>query len=175
MTTEEELTPDRLWPLVYQELRRVAARHFAAAPNPPTTLQPTAIVHEVFVNLSHRRLRDFDSALEFRRLAARAMRRVLIDYARSKRTLRRGAGRRRVDLDEPAASPDRVDDLLDLGDSLCRFAKVHERSAEVVEMRLFGGMTEKEIAEVLGVTTRTVRDHWAFAKSWMRRDRKEDG
>jgi RNA polymerase sigma factor (TIGR02999 family) len=154
-----------LLPLVYDELRKLAAAKMAAEPA-GHTLNPTALVHEAYLRLTGGQA--FDSRGHFFAAAAEAMRRVLLDHARDRNRLKRGGGRRRVDLDrltDLAAATD--DDLLELDDALDRLAKDYPAAAELVKMRFFAGMTLAEAADALGLSDRTADRYWVFARTWL--------
>jgi RNA polymerase sigma factor (TIGR02999 family) len=157
-----------LLPLVYDELRHLAAARMAAEA-PGHTLNPTALVHEAYLRLVGPAdgLR-FDGRGHFFAAAAEAMRRVLVDHARDRNRLKRGGGRRRVDLDQLtdlAAATD--DDLLELDDALDRLAKDYPAAAALVKMRFFAGMTLAEAAGALGLSDRTADRYWVFARTWL--------
>jgi RNA polymerase sigma factor (TIGR02999 family) len=157
-----------LLPLVYDELRRLAAVRLAAEA-PGHTLDPTALVHEAYLRLVGPAdgLR-FDGRGHFFSAAAQAMRRVLVDRARDRNRLKRGGGRRRVDLDrltDLAAATD--DDLLELDDALDRLAQDYPAAAELVKLRFFAGMTLAEAAGALGLSDRTADRCWVFARTWL--------
>ncbi len=160
---------EQLFPLVYDELRRLAGAYMAkqAAAH---TLQPTALVHEAWVKLVDVERSDVEDRAHFFRLAASAMRSVLVDHARGKARSKRGGDRERVPLTDldPADRPDvAVEDLLDLDASLRELELVDEPLARLVELRFFGGLTNDETAEVLGVSTRTVERGWRTARAWL--------
>lgn len=195
-TTDEEIAaaldmlrrgaPDgmeRLVPLVYAELRRVAHRQLAAEPT-GHTLSTTALVHEAYLRLAEQSRVEWANRAQFFALAARAMRRVLVDYARQHQAARRGgAGRRPVSLEDAEADGNvdalaaatRSDELLALDEALERLALVDARAAAVVECRFFGGLTEPETAEALGVSPRTVAGDWLMAKGWLYRALHAEG
>lgn len=157
---------DDLLAAVYHDLRRMAAALMRDESN-RHTLQPTAIVHEAYLRLSKQ-----SSALNnedyFRALAATQMRRVLIDYARQRNRIKRGGGRDRVPLTELCAADSMdLDDILDLSTELEELIQVDPRSARVVELRYFGGLTQDEIATQLSVSRRTVEDDWRYARAWL--------
>ena len=167
---------DRLMPLVYGELRRVAHRQLRAE-RPGHTLSTTALVHESWLKLVDQSRADWRDRAQFFAIAARAMRRVLVDYARRYRAQRRGGGRQQVSLSAldathpPAASDlatDRANELLALDDALERLTLLEPRLTAVVEYRYFVGLTAMEAADALGVTTRTIERDWAKAKAWLR-------
>jgi RNA polymerase sigma factor (TIGR02999 family) len=157
---------DRLYALVYEELARIAHRQLRNE-RPDHTLGTTGLVHETYLRLvDHTRIEWQDRA-HFFAVAARAMRRILVDYARQYRALRRGGGLRRVPLTEEAANAERGENLLALDEALGRLAALSQRLSQVVECRYFGGLTEEETAEALGVTARTVQRDWAKARGWL--------
>ena len=154
-----------LLPLVYDELRRLAAARLAAEA-PGHSLNPTALVHEAYLRLVGDQ--QFDGRGHFFAAAAEAMRRVLVDHARRRNRLKRGGGRRRVTIDrltDLAAASD--DDLLELDDALDRLAKDYPAAAELVKLRFFAGMTLTEAAEALGLSDRTADRYWVFARTWL--------
>ena len=161
---------DRLLPLVYDELHRIAHRHLALE-QVGHTLVTTALVHEAYLRLvDQTRVRWVDRS-HFFAVAARVMRRVLVDYARRYRAAKRGAGARPVDLDAvevPLA--ERSESLIALDEALERLADLNPRLSRIVECRFFAGMTEEETAEALGVTERTVRRDWVKARGWLSRE-----
>jgi RNA polymerase sigma factor (TIGR02999 family) len=163
---------DQLLPLVYDELRRLAA-HKLAHEKPGQTLQATALVHEVYLRLVADEQRGssppWNSRGHFFAAAAEAMRRILVERARHKHTLKAGGGRQRQELDdiEPAVAGPDVD-LLALDDALQVLEKTDKRRADVVKLRFFAGLTVEEVAEVLGVSTSTVDNDWAYARCWLR-------
>ena len=157
---------DELLPLVYERLRAIANAQFARQPE-GHTLQATAIVHEAWIKLAGGE-RDWEGRSHFFAVAAKAMRQVLTDYARARRTDRRGQGWRRLTFDESLSSEQPDHDLLDMEDALQRLAEANERHARVVELRLFGGLTVDEIAQLLGVTPRTIKLDWRSARAWLR-------
>jgi RNA polymerase sigma factor (TIGR02999 family) len=158
-----------LLPLVYDELRRLAARKLAGEPS-GQTLQATALVHEAYLRLvDTAKLRGWDGRGHFFAAAAEAMRRILVDRARDRRRLKRGGARRREDLDLDALTgPDAPpDDLLDLDDALGRLEQVDPRVAALVRLRLFAGLTIDQAADALGVSPRTADLDWRFARAWL--------
>lgn len=155
---------DRLLPLVYDQLRRVARVHLATE-QVGHTLNTTALVHETYLRLVDQTQVEWVDRARFFAVASMAMRRILVDHARKRATLKRGGEWTRVPLDAGQLSvEDRAQTLLELDQALTRLAEIDERMSRVVECRFFGGMTEEETAEVLGVTARTVRSDWATAK-----------
>jgi RNA polymerase sigma factor (TIGR02999 family) len=161
---------EQLLPLVYDELRRLAA-HKLAQEQPGQTLQPTALVHEAYLRLvDHDQAQPWNSRGHFFAAAAQAMRRILIDRARHKQTRKAGGGRRRLDLDdiEPALEEDDGDRLLALDEALRQFEAQDPRKAELVKLRFFAGLTGEQAAAALGVSVSTADKDWAYARSWLR-------
>lgn len=161
---DDKLLAERLLPLVYDELRRLAAARMAREAS-GQTLQPTALVHEAWLKLVHDGGRTWENRTHFYRAAALAMRRILIDRARQKSSLKRAGGWQRidiVDLDLAAASPD--DQLLLIDESLQHLEQEDPESAEVVMLKFFSGLTNKDTARTLGISEATVERRWAFAK-----------
>jgi len=158
---------EELLPLVYAELRALAAARMAKEPS-GQTLQATALVHEAWMRIAGQGLRKWDNRGHFFAAAAEAMRRILIENARRKSRVRHGGGQIRVELtglDIQAATPD--EQVLALDEALEQLRAQDPHKAQIVVMKFFGGMTGGEIAEVLGVTERTVERQWAFAKAWL--------
>jgi RNA polymerase sigma factor (TIGR02999 family) len=158
---------DRLFPLVYDELRRIAHSHMAGE-RPDHTLGTTGLVHETYFKLVDQTRVEWRDRGHFFRIASWAMRRLLVDYARTAQALRRGGGRQRVTLDEERAGGERGETLVALDEALDRLAVVNRRLSQVVECRFFGGLTEEETAEAPGVSARTVERDWIKARSWLR-------
>jgi RNA polymerase sigma factor (TIGR02999 family) len=152
-----------LLPLVYDELRNLAARRISQEA-PGHTLNPTALVHEAFLRLGAER--PFATRTDYLRAAAQAMRRILVDHARARNAAKR-AGGRRVDLESGHLVVQQDHDLSALDDALSRLAGEQPRLAELVQLRYFGGLTLAECAEALGVSARTVDTWWAYARSWL--------
>jgi RNA polymerase sigma factor (TIGR02999 family) len=166
---------DRLLLLVYEELRKLAAARLAHE-KPGQTLQATALVHEVFVRLvAAPQQQQWHSRAHFFAAAAEAMRRILVENARRKSRRKHGGKMRRIDLDDCAVI-DRTgsDDLLDLDAALTRLAAEDPDKARLVELRFFTGLSNKEAAEVLGVSEPTVKRHWRYARAWLRREIRGD-
>jgi len=158
---------DELLEFVYQELRQLAARKMAQEP-PGQTLQPTALVHEAWLRLVGPENPSFANRAHFFSAAAEAMRRILIDRARRRHTRRHGGEYRRVDLAEcDLAAPQADDELLAVHEALDKLAKAHPIQAEVVKLRYFGGRTNEEVAQILGISLSTVKNYWAFARAWL--------
>jgi RNA polymerase sigma factor (TIGR02999 family) len=159
---------NQLLPMVYDELRRLAAGYFQAE-NPGHTLQPTALVHEAYLKLVDQRTAGWQDRMQFFGVAAQAMRRILVDHARTRRAGKRDPGGKRVPLDDAVAClEERAEDLVAVDEALARLARFDERKARVVELRFFGGLTVEDTANVLGVSGRTVEREWTLARAWLR-------
>jgi RNA polymerase sigma-70 factor (ECF subfamily) len=157
-------------PLVHAELKRVARRQLARE-RPGHTIQPTALVNEAYLRLAAERAMDWHDRAHFFAVAAGLMRFVLVDYARRRQAHRRGSGRAAVPLESALEVADgRFHDVLAIDAALSDLAKVDERKARVVELRVFAGLTADESAHVLGVSAITVARDWRFARSWLRRE-----
>ena len=158
---------EKLMPLVFDELRRLA-RSFFASQRPDHTLQPTALVHEAYLKMVGQGGVGWSGRAHFFAVAARAMRQILINHAEAKEAIKRGQGWHRVTLaDADPESAKRELDLLMLNDALAALEALDERQARVVELRFFGGLTVDEAASVLGVAPRTVELDWRMAKAWL--------
>ena len=161
--------PGDLEPVLYDELRAIAALHMGNERD-DHTLQPTALVHEAYLRLRARNERGFADRTHFMAFASITMRRVLVDHARARAALKRGSAPTRVTVGEASAlTEDRTEDVLSVDQALTRLAAVDALAARIVEMRFFAGMTEAEVAEALQVSERWVRKQWAFARAWLRR------
>ena len=171
----DAMAADQLLPLVYDELRRLAVQKMANEA-PGQTLQPTALVHEAWLRLVGTENPRFAGRGHFLAAAAEAMRRILIDRARQKLALKRGGRAERVNLDdlEVAAEAD-SETLLAIDEGLVKLAKEDSDSAEFIKLRFFVGLNNSEAAEVLGISERTARRHWTFARAWLFREiRRQD-
>jgi len=158
---------DQLIPLVYDELRAVAARYLRRE-RQDHTLQPTALVNEAYLRLIDQKQVQWQNRAHFVGVAAQMMRRILVDHARNHSRAKRGGGARKVSLDEAMAlSEERADDLVELDEALTALAAFDERKSRVVEMRYFGGLSVEETAEVLKVSEITVARDWKLAKAWL--------
>ena len=163
---------EQLLPLVYDELRRLAARRLAGE-GPGHTLQPTALVHEAYLKLVGADPRQpWNGRVHFFAAAAEAMRRILIDHARRKHRARRGGGKNRVELSdmddiEMVTERAQADELLALDEALTQLAAADPRRAELVRLRYFAGLTLEQAAELLGISRATADRHWAFARAWL--------
>ena len=161
----------QLLPLVYDELRKLAAQRLAQE-KPGQTLQATALVHEIYIRLvDTKKVQHWQGRAHFFAAAAEAMRRILVENVRRKRTLKRGGDLVRQDIDDlEIAAPEPEDDLLALDDALNKLAATDKTAAELVKLRYFVGLTAKQTAELLSISERTVDRIWAFARSWLRKE-----
>ena len=160
----------KLTPLVYQELRRLAQRYMAQE-RPGQTLQATALVHEAYLRLVGVKKLNWQNRAQFFGVSAQFMRRILVDRARSRRSLKRGGDAQPVSFDEALVlSPEPGQDLVALDDALKTLATMDPRRSRVVELRFFGGLTVEETAEVLHVSPETVMHDWKLAKAWLLRE-----
>jgi RNA polymerase sigma-70 factor, ECF subfamily len=165
-------------PLVYDELRRIAAR-YVSRERPGQTLQATALVNEAFVRLAAERAREFQNRTHFLAIAALSMRQILVQRARTRQAAKRGGAPQRVTLDDAniAGSPMAAGgahqpgdvDMLALDEALTRLAELDPEQARIVELRYFGGLTVEETADVVGVSPATVKRQWAMARAWLKR------
>jgi RNA polymerase sigma factor (TIGR02999 family) len=156
-----------LTPLVYEELRRLAHYHMGGQ-RPNHTLQTTALVNEVYLRLADQTNPRWQNRAHFFAVAARGMRQILVNYARSQQAQKRGGGAVKVDLDEAAlVSAEESEEIVDLHEALDTLAMLDSRKAQVVELKYFGGLNYDEIAEVLKISRITVRRDWEFAKVWL--------
>ena len=158
---------DRVFPFVYDRLRAIAHAHLGQD-GEGRTVSTTALVHEAYLKLIDADRLEWQDRVHFFSLASRAMRQILIDYARRYSSAKRGGELQRVDLDDvQIAVADRADTLVSLDAALSRLAEMSPRLAQVVELRFFGGLTEEDTAKVLGMTDRTVRRDWIKARGWL--------
>lgn len=163
----EDSLPE-LMEAVHSELRAIAARHLARE-RVDHTLQPTALVNEAYVKLIDQRAKSWEGRSHFLAIASTAMRRVLMEHARSRAADKRGGGNARVTLfEEPSALDEKPEVLVALDEALERFARIDPDNARIVELRYFGGLENQQAAEVLGVSTRTVERGWRAARAWLR-------
>ena len=179
------MTPDPiadLMPLVYDELRRIAAS-YVRGERPGQTLQATALVNEAFVRMAAERTRHFNGRTHFLAIAALSMRQILIQRARARRAVKRGGAPARVTLDDVRVAPDKIQagfapldqnrqndiDVLALDEALRKLAALDDALARIVELRYFGGLTVEETAEVVGVSPATVKRQWTLARVWLKR------
>lgn len=158
---------EQLIPLVYGELRRIAVAHLRREAR-GHSLQPTALVHEAYLRLSGIKEVDWQGRSHFFAVAAMAMRRILVDYARANRARKRGDGWDAVSLNEAILpAPQRAPEIVALDEALNRLTRLDSRQAKIVELRFFAGMSEEETGEVLGISSRTVKRDWRVAKAWL--------
>jgi RNA polymerase sigma factor (TIGR02999 family) len=156
-----------LTPLVYEELRRLAHRHMGGE-RPDHTLQTTALVNEAYLRLAGQTNLNWQSQAHFFAVAARAMRQILVNYAKSYQAQKRGGGAIKVELDQAAiVSPEQSRSIVELHEALERLGTLDSRKARVVELKYFAGLNHDEIAEVMKISTVTVRRDWVFAKAWL--------
>jgi RNA polymerase sigma-70 factor, ECF subfamily len=160
---------EELIPLVYEELHRMAERHLRRE-RPGHTLQPTAIVHEAYLRLLARKDEDWQNRAHFFAVAAQAMRRILVDHARAREAKKRGGRGTRWLIETVAMTEPRAVDLMAVDDALVKLSALDGQQSRVVELRFFGGLTEDQTAEVLGVSARTVRRKWTLAKAFLYRE-----
>ena len=173
MSQGDERAADELMPQVYDELRHRAAK-LLRPESSAHTLQATALVNEAFLKLCGQKRADWKSRTHFFAVSAQAMRRILIDHARSKSREKRGGGIQRVELaDDALASGARNIDVLELDEALERLAELDQRLARIVELRFFGGMTVPEVAESLEVSVTTIENDWRMIKAWLKRELSE--
>ena len=161
---------DKLLPVVYQELRRLA-QHYLRQERPDHTLQATALVHEAYLKLIGAQSVEWQNRAHFFAVAAQVMRRVLVDMARQRRAQKRGGGLK-VPLDEALGLPGEEGgvDLVGLDEALDRLAEVDPQQSRIIELRYFGGLSVEETAEALGVSPRTVKREWRVARAWLKRE-----
>jgi RNA polymerase sigma factor (TIGR02999 family) len=161
---------EKLTPLVYQELKRLATRYLRRERR-EHTLQSTALVHEAWLRLIDQNHVHWQNRAQFFGIAAEMIRRILIDHARNRQAAKRGDGALKLSLDEALGAPDRRDfDLVALDDALKDLAKLDPKQGQLVELRFFAGLSIEESAEVLGVSPATVKREWAVAKAWLYRE-----
>ena len=166
---DEQALTDLMF-LIYQDLRQVAFYHLGRE-RAEHTLQPTALVHEVYLRLIRQKGVRWQNRAHFLATASQIMRRILVDYARARGFAKRGGGAQRLPLDNATDIPhERAAELIALDDALNALAKLNERESKVVELRFFGGLSIEETAEALGVSPGTVMRDWTFAKAWLKRE-----
>jgi RNA polymerase sigma-70 factor, ECF subfamily len=169
-TRGDERALEQLAPIVEPQLRRLA-RSYISHEKPGHTLQPTALVNEAFVNLMGSQAVPWQNRVHFFAFTARSMRRILVNHAVRRQRQKRGGLAVAVTLDDAdAVSSERSLDVIALDDALVRFAKLDARKSELVELRFFGGLTEEEAAEVMGVSVRTIQREWSLARAWLFRE-----
>ena len=166
----EKDAAEQLMPLVFDELHELA-RRMLRRESPGHTLQPTALVHEAYLRMVGHSEIDWKGKTHFFAIGARNMRRILVDHARHKKRQKRGGEMTRIPLtDELCVSNRRDEDVLAIEDALNKLAKLDPRQAQIVELRFYGGLTVEEVAEVLGVSKRTVESDWTIVRAWLRRE-----
>ena len=171
--TGETGAEDALFPLVYEELKRIA-RQYLRHEREGHTLQPTALVHEAYLRLVDQTRVEWQNRAQFYGVAATMMRRILVNHARGLATEKRGGGVPRISLDDATISVEQGANLVALDDALDQLAKFDERKSRVVELLYFGGLENKEAAEVLGVSEKTIQRDWQMAKMWLYRELSQD-
>jgi len=171
----EEAALDHLMPLLYEELRGMARQHLRRE-RPGHTLNPTALVNEVYLKLARQRQIEAAHRTEFLAIAGGTMRRILVDYARTRKRLKRGGGQAPLPLDEVACflTDAEADEVLALDEAVERLAGIDPRGSQVVQYRFYSGLTVEETAQVLGVSTRTVKRDWLAARAWLRKEVARD-
>ena len=169
----DEAALERLVPLVHAELRRLARKQMSRE-RAGHSLQPTALVNEAYIRLVDIKRVSWQNRAHFFAMSARLMRRILVDSWRSRRYQKRGAGARRVSLDEVLLVTERASDLIALDDALTALAAVDPRKSQIVEMRFFGGLSVEETAEALKISPETVTRDWKKAKQWLLQELKRD-
>ena len=171
----DEVARDELMSVVYQELHRLA-HNYMKRESPGHTLQTSALVNEAFVRLVDQKNVQWQSRAHFFAIAAQMMRRILVDYARSRNYAKRGGGARKVSLDEGlVVSDERSTEVVNVHEALERLAAFDARKSQIVELRFFGGLSIEEAADVLAVSPGTVMRDWTLAKAWLRREMTTDG
>lgn len=174
MRSGDELAAEKLLPLVYQELHRLA-RSYMRRERPEHTLQATALINEAYLRLAHEDV-DWQNREHFIGVAANVMRRVLVDYARAHKAEMRGGGLKRVELEDGLAiSPDKIDEVVMLDEALGRLAEHNPRQAQVVELRYFGGLSVEQIGSMLGIAPRSVKRDWSLARIWLFHELRPEG
>lgn len=164
----------QLFPLVYEELRRLAHRYMTKE-RPGHTLQTTAVVHEAYLRLIDQKHVHWQNRAHFFAIASQMMRRILITHAQNHAYAKRGGGALKVSLDEAAVlSQERASDLIALDEALKGLTAIDPRRSQVVELRFFGGLSNEEIAEVLNISTNTVTRDWSVAKAWLHREMSKE-
>ncbi len=175
ITAGDRGAAERLFPALYDAFRDLAARYLKGE-RAGHTLSPTALVHEAYLKLVDQTRVNWQGKTHFFAVGAQVMRRILVDHARTKRRLKRGGGRARIELDENVAlSPDRDEDLLAVDEALTKLARVDPRQAAIVELRFFGGLSVAEVAQVLGLSKRTIEGEWTSVRAWLRRELSGEG
>jgi RNA polymerase sigma factor (TIGR02999 family) len=171
----DQLALEKLMPLVYAELHRLAKRYIGHE-HEGHSLQTSALVNEAYLRLVHAHGVRWENRTHFFAVSAQIMRRILVDFARSRQNLKRGGGALQITLDEGlVVSPESGADLLALDEALEKLAALNPRQSQVVELRYFGGLNEEEVAAALNVSPRTVRHDWSVARAWLYRELSNEG
>ena len=166
---------DKLLPLVYEELRRLAAKKMSLE-SPGQTLQPTALVHEAYIRLVGSEARNWNSRTHFFYAAAEAMRRILIDNARRKQRLKRGSGQEKLDLEDAEIIMEAPsEEMIALDEALAKLASTDKEKADLVKLRYFAGLTLEQAADILGLSKSMAKRHWTYARAWLYRQIKTTG
>lgn len=175
MTNDDRQSLDSLLPVVYQELRRLAAAYIRHE-KPGQTLQPTALVHEAYLRLMKDRPDRWQNRAHFCAIAAHSMRQILIERARARNAQKRWGDKARITLEEELVQGgERSVDLLALDQAIERLAALDPEQAQIVELRFFGGLTVEETADALGSSPATVKRHWAMARAWLKKELSQQG
>lgn len=166
-----ELAGERLMPLIYDELHQMARRYMRRQPA-GHTFQTTELIHEAYLKLARQDAQNWQNRAHFFGIAAQAMRHILVDYARSKHSRKRGGWQERVTLTDDTAisNQQQADEMVALDDALKRLAAIDLRKSRVVELKYFGGLTNEEIAEFLKISPETVKRDWSFSRTWLLRE-----
>jgi RNA polymerase sigma-70 factor, ECF subfamily len=173
LSAGDQHAAEELAPLIYEQLRLIAARRLRNE-RPDHTLQATALVHEAYVKLAGQRGARWQNRAQFFAVASQAMRRILVDYARTRRRTKRGGNQVRVTFDDVSiASPQISEEILAVDESLTRLENFDSRLARIVELRYFAGLTTEQAAEALGISAKTVTREWKVAKAWLLAELKE--
>ena len=167
LTSGNHAAIDALLPLIYDELRILAAKYLRRE-RPDHTLQPTALVHEAYLRLVDQTRVNWQNRAHFLGVAAQMMRRILVDHARANRSGKRGADFQKISLEENIdKAVERSAELLALDEALRELAEIDEQKSRIIELRYFGGLSVEETAEVMGISSVTVKRHWRMAKAWL--------
>ncbi len=170
LASGDQKAAERLFAILYDDFRKLATRYLKGERR-GHTLSPTALVHEAYMKLIDQTRAHWQGKTHFFAVGAQAMRRILVDHARSRQRVKRGGGRLRIELDEALTlSPGRDEDLLAVDEALAKLTKVDPRQATIVELRFFGGLNVAEVAEAIGVSKRTVEAEWTAVRAWLRRE-----
>ena len=171
----DPIATEKLLPLIYDELRILAAQKMSNEPH-GQTIQATALVHDVYIRLVEEKAQDWNSRGHFFRAAAEAMRRILVENARSKKRLKRGGDWKRIELKEAdLITEQESDELFAVNEALDKLSLEEPSVADLVKLRYFAGLTIDQVAEIQGISRRSVIDHWAYARSWLTREITKDG